>query len=289
MIVERGINMYQHYTDYNHQKLSADLEQLQLRHPFIRVCSFGKSVQHRALFLLKIGKGRKRLHLNGAHHGMEWITSAMLMAFATNIADCYATGRPFFGENPKKLLDHCTLEIVPMVNPDGVEYSLNHPKLRWQSNANGVDLNHNYPAKFYEGKLLEEKAGIFGPGATRFSGYQPLDQPETYSLAKLICNQLPDMVIAFHSQGKEIYYEFDGKSHKDARRIACRLAQAAGYKVSIPAGFTSYSGMKDWVIDRFMLPAFTIEVGKGTNPLPMEQFEEIVTENSRLIVEGMKV
>ncbi len=281
--------MYEHYADYHHQKLSADLEKLQDRYPFLRVCGFGQSVQQRSLFLIRLGSGKKRLHLNGAHHGMEWITSAMLMAFVSALADCCITGQPFCGENPQKLLELCTLEIVPMVNPDGVEYARSHPKLRWQSNANGVDLNHNYPAKFYEGKLLEEQAGIFGPGATRFSGYQPLDQPETHSLAKLICRNPPDMVIAFHSQGKEIYYEFDGKHHKDARRIACRLAEAAGYEVSTPTGFSSYSGMKDWVIARFQIPAFTVEVGKGVNPLPMEQFAEILEDNSRLIVEGMKV
>ncbi len=281
--------MYERYHDYHHEKLSRDLSHLQKQYPFLRIDSFGQSVQHRCLFRIRLGKGKKRLHLNGAHHGMEWITSAMLVAFVSEMADCLMNGRLFFHESPHKLLNTCTLEIVPMVNPDGVEYARKHPHLRWQSNANGVDLNHNYPAKFYEGKLLEEQNGILGPGATRFSGYHPLDQPETYSLAKLICQNPPDIVIAFHSQGKEIYDEFDGKQHRDARRIACRLAEASGYKVCIPTGFSSFSGMKDWIIERFRIPAFTVEVGEGTNPLPMEQFPEILNDNSRLILEGMKV
>ena len=136
---------------------------------------------------------------------------------------------------------------------------------------------------------MEEEAEIFGPCASRFGGNRPFDQPETYCLSRLICCDVPDMVIAFHSQGKEIYYEFCGKCHRDAPRIAHALADAAGYKVSVPSGLTSYSGMKDWVIDRFLIPAFTVEVGEGENPLPMEQFPQILEDNSKLIVKAMKL
>ncbi|MBU5449423.1 M14 family zinc carboxypeptidase [Acetivibrio sp. MSJd-27] len=281
--------MYENYINYNYDKLSADLNRLQDTYPFLNVCTFGKSVQKRELFRIRMGKGKKYIHLNGAHHGMEWITSALLVQFISDISNCAFFGEPFLGENASRLLSDCTLDIVPMVNPDGVEYSQCHKQLNWQSNANGVDLNHNYPAKFYEGKLLEEEAEIFGPCASRFSGYHPLDQPETYSMSKLICSRVPDMVIAFHSQGKEIYYEFDGRHHKDALKIARQLADAAGYEVSIPSGFTSYSGMKDWVIDRFLIPAFTVEVGEGENPLPMEQFPQILDDNYKLIVKAMKL
>lgn len=281
--------MYENYINYNYNKLTADLKRLSGQYPLLHIDTFGRSVEKRELLRIRMGKGRNHIHLNGAHHGMEWITSALLVQFVSDLADCVMTGRSFCGENASRLLSACTLDIVPMVNPDGVEYAQQHKKLNWQSNANGVDLNHNYPAKFYEGKLLEEETGILGPCASRFSGFHPLDQPETYSMSKLICAEVPNMVIAFHAQGKEIYYEFDGKQHKEALCIAYKLADAAGYEVSIPDGFSSYSGMKDWVIDRFRIPAFTVEVGEGENPLPMEQFPQILEDNCKLIVKAMKV
>ncbi len=280
--------MFIRYMNYQHEKLKNDLEALCAHYPFLSLRTIGQSVQRRELFLLTLGTGRHLIHLNGAHHGTEWITSAMLMAFTENLCRCVQNKEPFFGENAEKLLTCCTLSILPMVNPDGVAYAAQHPGLQWQSNANGVDLNHNYPAKFYAGKQQEEDLEIFGPCASRFSGYHPFDQPETACVSRLIFSAVPDIAIAFHAQGREIYYEFDGKHHPDALPLARKMARASGYRIAKPSGFGAYSGMKDWLIDRFGIPAFTVEVGKGKNPLPIQQLPEILAENSRLILETMK-
>jgi g-D-glutamyl-meso-diaminopimelate peptidase len=76
-------------------------------------------------------------------------------------------------------LDGYTLSVIPMLNPDGVEYQIhgveeNNPLRErllemndgsedfsaWQANARGVDLNHNYDAGFAEYKQLEKEQNI---------------------------------------------------------------------------------------------------------------------------------
>lgn len=92
-----------------------------------------------------------------------------------------------------------------------------------------------------------------------------------------------DISVAFHSQGEEIYCDFANASHY--RHTADALARVSGYTVAKLDGIASVTGFKDWVTDKFSLPAFTVEVGKGQNPLPFSQFEKIRKENYALITE----
>ena len=52
---------------------------------------------------------------------------------------------------------------------------------------------------------------------------------------------------------------------------------------------SGYAGYKDWFILQFDLPGYTIEVGKGTNPLPLSQFDEIYRDNVGILALGMKL
>ena len=53
------------------------------------------------------------------------------------------------------------------------------------------------------------------------------------------------------------------------------LAASCGYSLEEPAGLASHGGFKDWFIDTFARPGFTIEIGRGENPLPVEELEPI--------------
>ena len=48
-----------------------------------------------------------------------------------------------------------------------------------------------------------------------------------------------------------------------------------GYIISSPEGLAVGGGFKDWFIEKFQKPGFTIEIGKGENPLPIDEFENI--------------
>ena len=91
-------------------------------------------------------------------------------------------------------------------------------------------------------------------------------------------------VYAFHSQGEEIYYDYNGHTPEHGLEMARILAKVSGYKVEKVEGITSCRGFKDWFIETYDRPGFTVEIGKGTNPLPLEQFPEIYRKLRELLL-----
>lgn len=295
--------------NYNYEKLENDIKMLTQRFPNTEWGSIAKSVWGRELYYIRLGCGKKKISYNGAHHGMEWITSAMLVKFAEDFLTALQSKRSLSSFSVEALCEKASLYIVPMVNPDGVElstkglpqwlseeeknrlinYNGSENFTRWQANANGVDLNHNYDAMWQQSKAMEKEYGIFGPGPTRFSGNAPLSEPESRALAEFTVQQNFDMVLAFHSQGKVIYQGFQGKEPPVSIKIAKAFELISPYKVDTTEGIASFGGYKDWFVERFRRPGFTIEVGEGTNPLPFENLPIIYKETLPLLLGAMTV
>ena len=94
----------------------------------------------------------------------------------------------------------------------------------------------------------------------------------------------PDLILAYHAQGKEIYWTFLDYDVPGARELGEKMAQVSGYTLTEPAPNSSYAGYKDWFIKEFRRPGYTIEVGSGTSPLPLDQFAEIYRDNLGILV-----
>lgn len=294
---------------YTYHCLCRDLDALCCEYSFLKRFSIGGSVLGKKLHCVDWGCGEKRLFLNGAHHGMEWITSLLLMRLLEECARQYTAGTAIGTVNFKDLYKLVTLSICPMVNPDGVELSINgltedlsavtRTKLKsynensmdfskWQSNIHGVDLNHNYDADFEKGIFLQHRLGIYGPGPTRYSGPVPESEPESKAIADYTRAFMPHIAVAYHTQGEIIYYDFDAKTTEKGRAMAKQLSEISGYQVDQSEGMACYSGYKDWVINEFYIPAFTIEAGLGENPLPLSQFDKIYQDNLQMLLYLMK-
>ena len=178
--------------------------------------------------------------------------------------------------------------IIPCVNPDGVEISLNgsgscprYKKLidsitsdtsRWQADARGVDLNHNFNAGWRGLKKLELSSGITKPCATRYGGTRPFSEPETIALKNLCLKNRFSHAIAFHSQGREVYCSY-GNTPERSIVLGETFARLAGYKVALPDKTATGGGFKDWLIGYLRTPAITVETGLGENPLPLSDFQ----------------
>ncbi len=277
------------YNNFDYEKLIEVMSNLDSR--YARVFSFGSSVQGRNLLCAAIGNGEKKIFLNGAHHALEWITASLLASWCVDYIEAIKNGTSIGGADARSLYEKCTYYIAPMINPDGVNIVINgltpdNPQYMsvldmldgqdvsqvWQANINGVDLNHNYDALFYEYLEIARNSGYGQPGPRRYPGVAPFDQPETEAVRRLVLAEEFPFTIAFHSQGEVIYWSFLDKGFLE---IGQELADASGYTLDAATGFSSYSGFKDWYLDKFNLPAFTVEVGLGQNPLPFEQFEQI--------------
>ncbi len=260
-----------------------------------------KSVLGRGIPLIKLGEGAKNYYYVGAHHGAERITSAVLLRFIEELCQSIKVGRSVCGMDMGFLLKGRTLIIIPQLNVDGADISANgavrdslmYQRLLqmngsddftvWQANARGVDLNHNYDAGFAEYKVLEKSLGIEGGGPTRYSGTAPESEPETAALAGYMRFNMPQAVITLHTQGREIYCESGGEATRSARAAAEKMAMLSGYRIAAPKGAAAYGGLTDYCIQKLGVPSFTLECGRGKNPLPPSELFGIYAELRSLL------
>ena len=274
-------------------RMTEYIEKLIERRPALSFGYLGSTVLGRGIPLLTMGDWNANaayLYV-GAHHGMEHITSSVLLAFADDYLGTAA------GDGTEPYL----LYVVPMLNCDGVDIEtggvpegciLKDALLRmhgsddftkWQANARGVDLNHNYDAGFYEYKEVERTLGINGGAPTKYSGRFPESEPEVGSLCNFIrFNKEIKGCLTLHTQGEEIYFG-DASRVPGAERAAAAIGEATGYRVCRPEGSALYGGMTDWVTSSLGIPSFTVECGKGENPLPSSDLPEIYSRLRRLL------
>ena len=64
------------------------------------------------------------------------------------------------------------------------------------------------------------------------------------------------------------------------------LLGQVGYSVENVPFNSSFAGYKDWFIQDYNKPGYTIEAGIGQNPLSISQFDEIYNDNLGIIVLG---
>lgn len=290
-----------------HSRMMSYLSCFEQRYPFIEFQSLGTSILGKSIPVLTLGEGKKTLLYVGAHHGMEWITSVLLLRFVNEYAEALQSGKRIYSVHLPYLFKERRIVVIPMLNPDGVSYAIegvsednpllarlermnpSHPDYsHWQANARGVDLNHNYDAGFAEYKQLEADMGITGGAPTRYSGESPESEPEVGYL----CNYLRfhqdgiGAVLTLHTQGEEIYYSSGDHLAPRSLSMAKALCRLSGYSLSTPEGPAAYGGLTDWCIRTLGIPSFTLECGKGENPLPLESFFCIYASLRQLFFEA---
>ena len=278
------------------------------RYPFISTGSIGQSIAGNSLHYLKAGKGRKAVLYNASHHANEWITAPLLMHFFENLLIAYSNDKQIFGFNARDILQEATLWIVPMVNPDGVDLvtgdinsgpSYNsaralaaaYPQIPfpsgWKANIRGTDLNLQYPADWEKARDIKFEQGFDRPGPRDYVGIAPLSAPESRAMYDFTREIDPLLTLAYHSQGEVIYWKYLDMEPPRSREIAIKFGEVSGYQVEETPYASGFAGYKDWFIQDFDLPGYTIEVGLGENPLPLSQFDKIYRANLGILVHGM--
>lgn len=237
----------------------------------------GKSVLGRDIYAVKLGEGSPVGIAQYALHGREFITTEL--AF-------YQYG---YG------LGYGSFWLVLLANPDGAllsevgldtAYPHREKLLRlngasddftlWKANANGVDLNVNFPAKWGKGVKNTRVAG-----AENYIGEKPFSEPETQALRRFTEKIRPDYTISYHTKGEEIYWCFHQPKKNRLRDyvLGKALSRVSGYPLVLTKG--SVGGYKDWCISRFKIPSFTVEVGKDAlrHPLKGNALDDIIDKN----------
>ena len=287
------------------------LDGLAVRYPFAKPRKYGNSVSGTPLRLITFGSGEKEVLINASHHANEWITTPVVLKFAEDVLRAYVSDGTVAGRSARALLEGVSVCIAPLVNPDGValvngafdtdtrEYreavriAKNYPAVRfpegWKANIAGTDLNLNYPAGWEDAKRIKFAQGWTSPAPRDYVGTAPLSAPESRALYELTERHGFALTVSYHTQGEVIYWKYRDIEPPRGEEIARRMAEVSGYSVEEVPGESANAGYKDWFIERYVLPGFTVEAGKGVNPLPLSGFDGIYSDNLPLMVTALEL
>lgn len=285
---------------YDPGALRSDLQRLMNVYPFMRLRGIGSSVMNKPIPEIRVGRGPKQVHVNGSFHANEWITTPVLMQFLNQYLLALTNGTGIRGLSMRPFYGAVTLSLVPMVNPDGVELVIRGlPEEEpyrssvlgynggstdfsgWKANIRGVDLNDQFPALWER----EVARGPKQPGPRDYPGPAPLTEPEAAAMAELTRQSDFARVLAFHTQGKVIYWGFQNMEPPESETIVNEFARVSGYEPV--RTIESYAGFKDWFIQDWRRPGFTVELGRGVNPLPLAQLGEIYEESLGILLANL--
>ncbi|MGE5474709.1 MAG: M14 family metallopeptidase [Ignavibacteriales bacterium] len=304
IIVPYGIPVVFTDVDYTYEIMERNIRALKARYPFIETGVAGQSVMGKNLYYIRLGRGPRQVFYNGSHHANEWIGSLLLMKFVENFSRAYANRSTIRGYNIPNIWNSSSIYIIPMVNPDGVDLVINWPNYTnpayrraaqinrtglplprvWKANIRGVDLNLNYPAGWNAEHQFEISQGITGPAPNNYGGPAPLSEPESSTVVGFTRNHNFRLVIAYHTQGEVIYWQYRNLAPPEALPIARQFSRASGYSIAFNPGEASDAGYKDWFIQEYRRPGYTIEVGRGVPPLPLSQFSSIYNKNEEIML-----
>ena len=309
LVIPYGIDVVTLDVAPTYEIVQRQIEGLKARYPFLETGSIGRSVMGRELYYIRLGTGPREVSYNASHHANESITTPVLMKFAENYAKAYAAQGSIQGYDIRELYNLTSIYLVPLVNPDGgdlVAYWPNYddpafanaarlnrtglplPSV-WKANIRGVDLNLNYPADWEKEKEEELEQGITGPAPRDYGGEAPLSEPESRAMADFTRAHNFRIVIAYHTQGEVIYWQFKDYAPPVALTIANQFAAITGYAVEAGTPEAAYAGYKDWFLQEFRRPGYTFEAGWGVNPIPLSQLPSIYQENEGALLLGAVV
>lgn len=231
------------------------------------------------------------------------------MKFIENFCKAFNINRDIYGQNAQDLYKQVSLYIVPMINPDGIDLvngrvgedsdiyrnylfiANNFPNISfqngWKANFNGVDLNLQFPASWENARRIKLEQGYNKPAPRDFVGDGPLTEPEALAIYNFTLAHNFKITISYHTQGEEIYWNFQNINPPRGYEIGQVFSRISGYTLANVPYNSSFAGYKDWFIQNYNRPGYTIEAGKGENPLPISQFNEIYNKNIGILVTGL--
>ncbi|MEM7157517.1 MAG: M14 family metallopeptidase [Myxococcota bacterium] len=149
---------------------------------------YGQSVDGEALEAVRVPcstPDAPRVMCSANIHGPEWIGCELALALlrARGEADSSAHA----------LGQRVELWVIPCLNPDGYRRTWEQhgvgPLSDLRTNANGVDLNRNYPLPGGARRRALPGAGSKTPGDATYAGSAPLSEPETAAFDRLCAEQ----------------------------------------------------------------------------------------------------
>jgi carboxypeptidase T len=271
--VQGGVNGDFH----SYPELERDLMALADTRPDLaQVIDIGDSLEGRNIYALKISdnvgmqENEASIIFLGCHHAREWISVEVPYLLGEYLVENYDTNTEV-----RRLVDNCEIWIVPLVNPDGLEYSI-HFYRYWRKNMRdngdgtfGVDLNRNYGYEWGHDNLGSSPF----PASEVYRGPGPFTEPEIQAVRDLFAQQNFQALISYHSYSQVILYPWGytatASEEEDvlfelADKMSLLMEPVNGrYYTAARAGAGFYltnGDTTDWSFGEYGIPSYTIEL-----------------------------
>ena len=309
VVVPFGFDVVPTNVDYSYELVRYITEGLKVRYPYITLRSAGTTVMEKELWYMVVGSGSTNVFVNASHHANEWITTPVVLKFTEDYLRALSDGGNIGEESAQNLFASKKLFVMPLVNPDGVDlvtgaltqaspyYSAatdiaaNYPDIPfpsgWKANISGTDLNLNYPASWERAREIKFAQGFTTPAPRDFVGASPLSAIESRNVYNLSLANDFALTVSMHTQGDIIYWKYQDYLPPRSEEIADELSRVSGYTKALTPYASGFAGYKDWYISYYNRPGYTVEIGRGINPLPISEFDNIYPANLRLLSKAL--
>ena len=203
----------------------------------LTVETIGTSVQGKAIQAVSLGAGQSVvLVIGGLHTGEE--------NPAADLAEQLAR---YIGQHVNELPPEVRVVFIPRANPDGYVNQI-------RVNANGVDLNRNWPTADWTSDASHGEEVVSG-------GTAPLSEPETSALHDYIDALAPVVVISLHCYAAIVEPNESGQ----AVQLAAAYAKAAGYKLIAEWRYYEITGQLIKSLNDLDTASFDVELRDGAS------------------------
>ncbi|MFW6132158.1 MAG: M14 family metallopeptidase [Candidatus Aminicenantaceae bacterium] len=262
---------------HSYKELEQEINLIEISYPEIaKVYDIGDSLEKRNIYALKVSdnvqldESEAKIIFIGCHHAREWISVEIPLLLGQYLTEKYS-----LLSNIKDLIDKSEIWIIPMLNPDGLEYSIHYYRY-WRKNMRdngdgtyGVDLNRNYRYKWG----YDDKGSSSYTGSNTYRGPSPFSEPETQAIRDLFVSKHFQALISYHSYSQLILYPWgyiDTPAQKDdqfnqiGQKMSDLIESVNGnnYKC-VQSGKDLYltnGDTTDWSYGVYNIPSFTIEL-----------------------------
>lgn len=196
--------------------------------------TIGTSPMSRRLLVMRISKGNNKplIWIDAGIHPREWIAPATAIFVIKKLLEN--------DDEASRLLDRFEFAILPLMNPDGYEYTHTHSRF-WRKNlqpsnfyCTGVDLNRNF------GYEWGGTGSSSNPCADNYRGRGPFSEPETAFVKKFLTEnkQKLKVFLTLHSYGQYILTPFGNRKafYPANKRQLMNLGQRMALRIEAFSG-----------------------------------------------------
>ncbi|WP_425447871.1 M14 family zinc carboxypeptidase [Dethiothermospora halolimnae] len=257
----------------------------------IKLDIIGKSHDNKEIYSVRLGNGNVEILIGGSIHARERITTNIILQNIKDYIKAYRNNTKIDGYNVKALLNQVTITFVPMINPDGVDYTIEgknsikdsmlreaigyiepHPNnisytdSRWKANIVGVDLNRNWNVSWD----MVQKYEIDRPSDAHFKGYFPMSQPEVIALKNLSISKPYIGYYSYHTQGHVLYWYTNqkGQDLEELKDVTRAIQRYTRFRLdpninNIKRDEKPKKGYISWTSVKLHKPSLVVEFANG--------------------------